>query len=381
MRTDREGGSTLMKHKKAILPLAFSAACVCLAFLLIRMSRGTDWFGQWYATHLYPILPNTLGRLLSLLPVSFAELGVYVLLLLIPGVLVFLAVTGLRQSTRARFGRRTAACVLSLLCLCSGLFLMLTLSCSINYGREPFASLAGLSMKESSHQELVRLCQLLIEDAAELSPQVARDEHGLFTLAGQDVKTQSIEAMKKLGQQYPELAGYYPKPKPILFSKGMSYLNLTGIFSAFTIEANYNQDVIDYVIPYTICHELAHLKGFIKEEEAGFISYLACKDADSPALAYSGTLNALKYALNALYADSTEEEYLAIYETIPEPVRLDYRANYLYWQQFQGKVTEIATAANDTYLKANAQVDGVKSYGRITDLLLAYYSETDAAAE
>lgn len=370
-----------MKQKKIILPLAFSVSCAGLVFLLIRLSRGTGWFGQWYATHLYPILPNTLGRLFSLLPFSFAELGVYLLLLLIPCVLIFLAATGLRRSTRVRFKRRAAACVLALLCLSSGMFLMLTLSCSINYGREPFASLAGLSMKESSHQELVRLCQILIEDAVELSPQVARDEDGLFTLAGQDVKTQSIEAMKKLGKQYPELSGYYPTPKPILFSKGMSYLNLTGIFSAFTIEANYNQDVIDYVIPYTICHELAHLKGFIKEEEAGFISYLACKDADSPALAYSGTLNALKYALNALYADSTEEEYLAVYETVPAPVRLDYRANYLYWQQFKGTVTKLATAANDTYLKANAQADGVKSYGRITDLLLAYYAEVDPAAE
>ena len=28
---------------------------------------------------------------------------------------------------------------------------------------------------------------------------------------------------------------------------------------------------------------------------------------------------------------------------------------------------------NDTYLKANAQSDGVKSYGRMVDLLLAKY--------
>ncbi len=370
-----------MKYKKGLVFGTFSTVCVALSLLLIWLSRSTGWFGQWYATHLYPILPNTLGRLFSLLPVSIAELGVYLLLLLIPGVLIFLTATGLRRKTRAGLGRRISACLLALLCLTSGMFLLLTLSCSVNYGREPFASRAGLTMKASSHQELVRLCQLLIEDAAELSPQVARDEEGLFTLDGTDVKAQSIDAMKKLGKQYPELSGYYPTPKPILFSKGMSYLNLTGIFSAFTIEANYNRDVIDYVIPYTICHELAHLKGFIKEEEAGFISYLACKDADSPALAYSGTLNALKYALNALYADSTEEEYLAVYETIPLSVRRDYRANYLYWQQFQGKITDIATAANDTYLKANAQADGVKSYGRIVDLLLAFYSNTDAAAE
>ncbi|MGI6316524.1 MAG: DUF3810 family protein [Christensenellales bacterium] len=34
---------------------------------------------------------------------------------------------------------------------------------------------------------------------------------------------------------------------------------------------------------------------------------------------------------------------------------------------------EKAEARNDTYLKANQQTDGTKSYGRMVDLLLAAY--------
>ena len=30
---------------------------------------------------------------------------------------------------------------------------------------------------------------------------------------------------------------------------------------------------------------------------------------------------------------------------------------------------------NDSYLKANGQADGVKSYNRMVDLLVAYYGE------
>jgi hypothetical protein len=52
---------------------------------------------------------------------------------------------------------------------------------------------------------------------------------------------------------------------------------------------------------------------------------------------------------------------------------LMYSSNY--WKQFETKVAEISNKVNDSYLKANNQDDGVKSYGRMVDLLLAYYSK------
>lgn len=51
----------------------------------------------------------------------------------------------------------------------------------------------------------------------------------------------------------------------------------------------------------------------------------------------------------------------------------DLNANSLFWDQYEGKVAETATKVNDTYLKLHQQKDGVKSYGRVVDLMLAYY--------
>ena len=33
-----------------------------------------------------------------------------------------------------------------------------------------------------------------------------------------------------------------------------------------------------YNIPHTICHELSHLKGYMREDEANFIGYLPVSD-------------------------------------------------------------------------------------------------------
>ncbi len=57
---------------------------------------------------------------------------------------------------------------------------------------------------------------------------------------------------------------------------------------------------------------------------------------------------------------------------LPAAVLDDWKAYYRYWDRFAGPVQKATQAVNDTYLKAQGQRDGVKSYGRMVDLLLAW---------
>ena len=346
---------------------AGSMAAAALLFLLL--SRGETGFAQWYAVHIFPFFPNTIGRLLSPLPFSFYEFilyGLFLGLLVFLGTLLFFAFCR-RTKLKALLSRFFRL----LLCAAPAVFLLLTLTCLINYGRLSFGVSACYEMRDSSAAELEALCEDLAAQANEFAAEIPTGPAGGLSLNGVDLKKQTKEAMKNLGKQYPSLSGYYPNPKPVTFSWGMSHLRLTGMFSPFTVEANYNRDIPDYEIPYTVCHELAHLKGWIREDEAGFIAYLACRESSDPALRYSGTLNALSYAMNALYSAGRQDSYWRIYESLPEQAKQDYRSSNAYWKQFETKVAEVSTALNDGYLKANAQSDGVQSYGRMVDLLLA----------
>ena len=76
------------------------------------------------------------------------------------------------------------------------------------------------------------------------------------------------------------MEGFYPRPKKLAVSEVLSYQGLTGIYLPFTIEANYNGDMTAYNIPFTVCHELSHLRGFMEEREANFIAFLACIGSD-----------------------------------------------------------------------------------------------------
>ena len=70
------------------------------------------------------------------------------------------------------------------------------------------------------------------------------------------------------------------------------------------------------------------------------------------------------------------DAYNQLWQQYSEGLVRDLKQNSEYWKQFQqSTVREVSTSINDAYLKANHQTDGVRSYGRMVDLLLAYYRE------
>ena len=129
-----------------------------------------------------------------------------------------------------------------------------------------------------------------------------------------------------------------------------------------TVEANYNGDMTPYNIPHTACHELSHLRGFMREDEANFIGYLACIGSGDADFIYSGYLLGFIYAGNALAARDYRA-YADLYYELPEAVQEDLLQNYIFWEAWDGAVAEAANRMNDTYLKINDQKDGVESYG------------------
>ena len=178
--------------------------------------------------------------------------------------------------------------------------------------------------------------------------------------------------MQTLGRTYPSLQGYYPAPKPVLVSEILSRQKLTGIYSPFTIEANYNQDMPAYDLPFTMCHELSHLRGFMQEEEANFIGFLACVSTDDTAFNYSGYLLGWIYATNELY-ETDYDTFEEVYSRLSDNVKADLSANSSFWNRYDSKVAEVSGQINDHYLKANGQSDGVKSYDRMVDLMITWF--------
>lgn len=351
-----------------LLTLVFLGA----ALLLQLAARKVPGFGQWYAVTIYPLITGSLGRFMGIFPFSVTELGLYLLIVLFVVSLV-------------RSWRRPLKILGRLLFGASLLFFLFTVNCGINYYRQPFSSLSGLTIQPSSSQELYDLCSWLVEQIQDSVRQLedqASEENGFSGQTSREplpsygklleYGRQGQLAMRRLGEEFPVLAGFYPAPKPLLLSRILSVQQLCGVYSPFTVEANYNREMPLYNIPHTICHELSHLTGFMREDEANFIGYAACIHSENLYFRYSGYLMGWVYAGNAL-AQADPEGFAALRSALPQAALTDLSYNNAYWDAFQGKVAEVSTRVNDTYLKLQDQQDGVQSYGRVVDLMLAYH--------
>jgi len=358
----------LLKLKRLWL-LAFAPA----ALILNLAATSNSGFAEWYSVTIYPILSRSINTITSLVPFSLAELCIYLFIISIVLYLILYVIKMIRKKGgRAKTGLR---CLLNLICFTCVLYFVFTVSCGINYDRYSFAQTSGLEIKSSSKAELVGLCNDLVENLNKIRKEVKTNDKSIMKLSDSNLHETAILAQtefQKISADYPLLHTGYGAPKLVCFSRLMSYGNITGIFIPFTFEANINVDVPAYSIPATMCHELSHLRGFMREDEANFIGYLVCEKSANKDFQYSGDMLAFVNASNALY-DSDNNAGSQVFSKLSEGVKRDLADNSAYWKQFEGPIAKVSNTVNDSYLKANSQEDGVKSYGRMVDLLLAEY--------
>ncbi len=355
-----EEGRTTKKNR---IKLAISAALWMAALILSGAARLTGTFAQWYSTHIYPLWVGSVGRLMGYCPVSVSEMLLYLLLL---GAVVW---TAGRISGKIA-GRGLYHGFLNLFLLAAVLCFLYVVNCGINYHRESFSDSSGIQTGEYSAKELEAVCIWLTEELTDYNGKIERNEDGGMRL-DLPAEENAVKAMERLAQEYPELNGYFPRPKELVNSCILSVQNLTGVYSPFTIEANFNGDVQDYVIPFTACHELSHLRGFMQEQEANFIAFLACVTSGQEAFAYSGYLSGWIQCMNVLYK-ADYDTWMEVRSQLAPEIEADLKLNREFWAKYDGAIAEVSNKVNDTYLKANGQKDGVKSYNRMVDLIVAY---------
>ena len=359
------------KHKRPWRRITAAVILLLVSAVLMILSARVPDFAEWYSEHIYPLAVNSIGRVSGTVPFSVSEIGIYILLILFVATLI-------RMIARMASGKGSKAGLfvswISGVLLAAGILAFLyTVCCGINYHRRSFSEEAGIITYQYSADELKDICIWLTEEINSRADQMTRDEDRLLVLESSE-RDGAVEAMHRLSEEFPTLKGYYPQPKELLISEILSYQGLTGIYLPFTVEANYNGDMPAYDKPFTVCHELSHLRGFMEEQEANFVAFLACIGSERTDFQYSGYLSGWVYCMNALYR-ADYESWQEVRGTLAAAAELDLTANNEFWDRHEGTISETAERINDTYLKANGQTDGVQSYNRMVDLIVAYFGD------
>lgn len=360
----------ILKYKRIWLILL--APLGLLLTLFARLDSG--WVENIHAKYVYPLFANTLGWLLSVVPFSVLEI---LIILLGAGALFYVVwvIVGIcrhRMEWRGRLYRFG----LNVLATASVVYFGFVLFMGLNYHRVSITEYLDLTVQKSTKEELYDLCELLVRDCNNYRSQLQEDENGVVLLSDNgfyETADSAREAYSALEEKIPVLQAADVRNKPLLTSKLFSMTLTTGIYIPF--ESGINVDVPGYTIPATMCHELTHFRGFMREDEANFLSYLACMESGRADFRYSASLMAFEYAFNALYK---EDQDLAqkIAGLCESGMLRDIRAEDAYWEPYRHTVvSEVSGQIYEGYLQSNDQQSGLKSYGEMIDLLLAYYRE------
>lgn len=350
--------------KKQLLWLAVNAACLGL-FWLFRTDRTAMDFVAQRITAPYR---DAVGRLCHALPISVSEL-LYAAAIL--GALAYLIRSCLRVRRAPRRGAEAARRALGLANAALTVYVLFCLLWGANYYATGFCEEAGLTDEPITVAALSETTSRFAAQLSACAGDVVRDDEGVFAVPRADLLAASTEVYSALSLHYPQLAMDDRRPKAMLFSRIMSAMGFTGFYFPFTGESNVNVDSPSAWLPCTIAHELAHQRGYASEQECNLLGILACVTCGDAAYRYSGYLSGYVHLSNALYR-ADYDAWLAVYQTLPETVLADLRAQSAYWAQFEGPVEQAGTKVYDAFLKSYGEERGVQSYGAVVDLLVQW---------
>ena len=366
-----------LKSRRFWLVAIFGIIALIVYALVTYLPKDSEFIEIYYSRTFYKFISQVISFMSGWFTFSLAEIlivsaSIFSMIFLIVAIIKTIRNFAMKYPKPAK---PILNFVTYALCLSFGLYSCFYILWGFNWKRQMVGKSLGYNMQEvyENEEELKELCKELATEINKLRPLVKENENGVMQINDSDSKLleRAYIGYNRLSKKYELFSGIYGNPKYLLSSKFYCYMKITGVFIPYTFEANVNKYTPDCSKPSTVLHEMAHQRGFTNEEEANFIAFLACREHKDIDYRYSGYYMAFIYSMNQLYSYNSDA-YWEIYSIVCDGYKRDSAASNEFWKQFDNDTVEkVAESTNDSYIKANGDEDGVHSYGRVVNLLLA----------
>ncbi|NJW51617.1 DUF3810 domain-containing protein [Salinimicrobium oceani] len=350
-----------MKKKVALI----LSILLPVQIILIRILAGYPHLvEEWYSNGIYPYTSALLRRGLGFLPFSLGDLLYAFLVILLLRWFYF------RIKQRFRDPKQwilNAVAALSLIYACFNLFW------GLNYYRLPLHKALNIE-SDYTTEELIELTKDLIATSNDIHFLITRNDSLKVEIPYDktELLELSVAGYHNLEDDFSELDYNVSSLKRSLYSIPLTYMGFNGYLNPLTNEGQVNTQIVPYKIPTTASHEIGHQLGFAKENEANFLACLTTMNHEDPYFRYSGYTFALSYCLNELYKrdKALTEELL---KTINFGILENYKEVREFWEQHRNPFEPLFMYTYNSFLVANNQPDGMRSYSYVVALLVNYH--------
>ncbi|WP_142188375.1 DUF3810 family protein [Arenibacter algicola] len=343
------------------------------ALLLVPQIILVKWLGQYpefietyYSLGIYPYISGFWRILMGWIPFSVGDI-LYALLIIL----------GVRYITvnRIAIKNNLLGFIRDIAMVLSVAYFTFHLLWGLNYYRQPLSQSLELGEKHSQ-EDLVNFVDQLVLKTNEIQFSITADTSKLVQVPynKKEIMDLTLEGYQSLKNKNPLFAYHHPSLKKSIFSIPLSYMGYGGYLNPFTNEAQANSALPNFRFPVICGHEIGHQLGFSAENETNFIGYLATVSNEDIYFKYSGYAYALSYCLNDL-ANRDQEEFKRQYDKLNPGVKKNYKEIAEFWEAHENPMEPIFKSIFNTFLKANNQKEGIKSYNAVVTLLINYYRD------
>ncbi|MBT8323431.1 MAG: DUF3810 domain-containing protein [Eudoraea sp.] len=335
--------------------------------ILVRiLALFPQWVEAYYSQGIYPQISRFFRTLFGWIPFSAGDL--------LYAALIILAVSYLyREWNMLR--RKPLVLLRDLLMVLAVAHLTFYLSWGMNYYREPLHKSLGLSDKYSQ-EALESVTEQLMATTNALQLRITGQDSLSVTypMTKAEIFQKTLRGYELLQGDYPSLKYSQPSLKKSLFSTGLSYMGYGGYLNPFTHEAQVNGKIPKFRYPVVSGHEIGHQLGYSAENEVNFIGYLATLYNEDIYFRYSASAYALGYCLRELRLKD-QVAYKRIYAQLHPGVKQNYEEVNAFWKKYENPMEPVFKSIFNTFLKANRQKQGIRSYGLVVSLLVNYHEK------
>lgn len=330
---------------------------------------------RWYSTGLYPGISVTLRILTRWIPFSLGDLMYAAIILRLIVVVTRWVIRLIRKEYSREHLKKTAVILAKDF---FWIYIVFKLVWGLNYNRLGIEYQLGIQKTQYNSQQLAELTDELIARMNACRKEI-RDS-SLPSMAIDTAFREAFLAYQNASYTYDFLDYSNLSVKKSLYTGVADYVGFTGYYNPFTGEAQVRTDIPSMLVPYIVCHEMAHQLGYASESEANFVGYLACSASSNPLFRYSVYSDLFTYAqgeqiiLSVQAGDSSATRKLieGNRSKVDSLVRKDRREVREFFNRRRKRVTPAFSGLYDQYLKMNKQMEGINSYNEVVGWLISY---------
>ena len=365
-----------MKNLRGYFTAAIFAA---ITYALSRYGQEFSALVDMVYPYVIRTLEQTLAQWSSQVDFLVWQLLAVALLVVVVASLVVFIVT--KKSIFRWFGWVLAAA--------SFIFMLHTLVYGMNYYAGDLADDIRMDVSGCTLDEIVEATEYYQSQANTMANQLARDAYG--NVAAEDFDTLAARADSGFryltyNRFFPVFAGSTLPVKKLGWANMYSSMGITGFTFPLTGEAAVNPQIPGFVLPFTMCHEMAHRMCIANERDANFAAFLSCSFNYNMQYQYSGYFMAYRYCYTALVSvgKSTTVDPNLVMQAASAASRIEANENAnlrhdmeqydaFFANRRDPVAANLADTVNDAYLKASGETSGLASYGQVCDLLVNWH--------